>query len=116
MLTAADVAGLTAMFMDTQTDTALILYRYNDGSTLYDTIAAQSVQVAYPARQARPGGVVGAEQTLADVAFYKESPFNVQVSDWFEIDGHKGGRITRVATDPITGIIVADGFYDQGTA
>ena len=113
LLTAADRADLLATFTEAQPDTTLTLYRpQNDGS--YTTIPAQEVQVAYAARQPRTGGMVGVDETRADVTFYRESPFDVRVDDVFELDGHRGGRITGVHTDPVLGVIVAEGSYETG--
>ena len=114
MLSAADKRDLIAVFTEAQEDTSLVLYRLNDSTGAYDPLPAQEVQVAYPARQARPGASQGAVATLADVSFYREAPFDVRVGDAFSLDGHKGGAITRVLTDPVLGVIQADGTVDVG--
>lgn len=114
MLSAADVADLRTEFVEAQEDTSLVLYRLNESTQAYDAIAAQDVQIAYPARQARPGLSPGAVATFADVTFYREAPFDVRVGDAFSLDGHKSGAITRVSTDPVLGVIAADGAIDVG--
>ena len=113
MLTAADVADLRGVFVDAQTDHSLVLAR-SDGAGGYTTIAAQDVQVAYAARQPGQGPLVGTEQTLTPLTFYRESPFNVQVGDRFELDGHRGGTIRRVWPDPVLGVIAAEADVDTG--
>ena len=110
MLNARDVAALTSVHTEAQEDTSLVLYRLNEGSGAYEALAAQEVQVVYPARQPRPGATQGATANLADVSFHRETPFDVRVGDAFALDGHKGGAIIRVTTDPVLRqVIVADG-------
>jgi hypothetical protein len=116
MLTAADVADLLGIHTDAQPDTSLVLYR-PDGSGGYTELPAQGVQVSYTTRrQIQTGGIVGTEQALADVTFHRESPFDVRIGDEFFLDGHKGGKIRRVTTDPVLGVIMADGDIDVGVA
>jgi hypothetical protein len=112
MLTASDVADLLDIATDAQADHSLILYRpHSDGSGT--TIAAQDVQVVYTSgRQARAQIQPGVGETLDDVTFYRESPFNVRKGDQFELDGHRGGYITATSTDPVLGLISASGKYD----
>ena len=115
MLNTRDVAALVNVFTEAQEDSRLVLYRLNEGSGEYAPLAAQDVQVAYPSRrQVQATGTQGAVATMADVAFYREAPFDVRVGDAFSIDGHKGGTITRVMTDPVLGVIQADGMFDVG--
>ena len=112
MLTAADVADLLSLAANAQPDHSLILNRpHSDGSATL--IAAQDVQVVYSSlRQARASSMPGTVQTLDDVTFYRESPFNVRVGDQFQLDGHRGGFITAIDTDPVLGLISAAGRYD----
>lgn len=114
ILTAADITDLTALAAEAQPDHSLILYR-DDGAGGTIAQAAQDVQIMYPARQARSGVGAGTVETLADVTFVRESPFNVQVGDWFELHGQKGGRIRRVTRDPALNLIYADGTFESGT-
>lgn len=116
MFSLDDQAQLLAVFTDAQTDTSLTLYRYNEGSGAYDAIPAQGVQVAYAARQTQFGGVQNVEASLAGLTFYREAPFDVRVGDTFSLDGHKGGTIRRVYTDPVLGVIAAEADLDIGTA
>jgi hypothetical protein len=113
MLTAADTAALRDLFVEAQEDHALVLAR-SDGAGGYTTITAQDVQVAYAARQPQSGVLTGTAQTLSGLTFYRESPFNVQVGDLFELDGHKGGTIRRVYPDPVLGVIAAEADLDTG--
>lgn len=115
MLNAADVADLLDIFTDAQEPTSLTLYRYNQNSTQDDAIT-YDVQVTYPGQQPRHGGLIGTETTLAPVRFYREAPFDVYVGDMFNLDGHKGGTIRLVGTDPVLGVKFADGDFDAGTA
>ena len=114
ILTAADIADLAGLAAEAQPDHSLILAR-SDGAGGYTTIPAQDVQVMYPARQARAAVGAGAVETLADVTFLRESPFNVQVGDRFELNGQRAGKIRRVTIDPVLGLIMADGTFDVGT-
>ena len=114
MLTAADVADLTAVAMDAQTDHNLVLRRYaNDGTKT--TLAAQAVQVSYESRrQPRDTSMPGTAGSLSGLTFYREAPFDVQVGDRFVLDGHTGGTIRRVYPDPVLGVIVAEADLDTG--
>jgi hypothetical protein len=113
MLTPADVGDLTAIFTDAQVDHQLTLYRY-DSSGARQQIVVQGVQVAYPGRQPQSGASPGAQGTLSAVTFYREFQFDVLVGDTFKLDGHSGGRIDRVLTDPVLGVTIADGTLDTG--
>lgn len=108
MLTATDIADLLALATDAQPAHSLVLYR----PATQTTIAAQNVQVVYPGTQPRIGGMIGVDETRDDVAFYKAAPFDVKKGDQFEFDGHRGGVITAVFTDPVLGLIGASGSYD----
>lgn len=115
MLTAADVTDLRTEFVEAQEDFTLVLYRLNESTQAYDPITAQDVQIAYPQRtRPQSGQSQGAVASMADVTFYRESPFDVLVGDTFGLDGHKGGTITRVTTDPVLGVIAADAVLDVG--
>jgi hypothetical protein len=116
MLTAADVADLRDMFTDAQVDHSLTLKRYNQNTDQYDTITVQGVQIAYPARQPRTGGVIGTEQSLVPVTLYREAPFDVYVGDTFSLDGRKGGTIRSVYPDPVLGVIIAEADIETGVA
>lgn len=116
ILTAAEVADLRAEITDAQTDTMLTLYRYNQNTGQDDAIGPYAVQVAYPDQMVRAGGLAGTEQALARIRFYREPPFDARTGDMFTADGHPGGVIRRVSTDPVLGVIVAEGDYDVGTA
>ena len=114
ILTAADRADLLTLAAEAQPDHSLILRRYNPNTDDFDVLAAQDVQVVYAQRQAREIGMVGVNETRDDVTFYREAPFDVEVDDRFSLDGHRGGRITSVTTDPVIGMIGADGTYETG--
>lgn len=113
MLTATDIADLLALANDAQPAHSLVLYRPSTGTT----IAAQNVQVVYTAqRQERGTSTPGIDETRDDIAFYKAAPFDVKKGDQFEFDGHRGGVITAVFTDPVLGLIGASGSYDVARA
>lgn len=114
MLDATDVADLRTVFTDAQTDYALVLYRYNNGSGLWDELTAQNVQVALAARQAISSHMPGIQTLESPLTFYREAPFNVVVGDTFAYDGHKGGKVTRVFTEPVLGVIAAEATLDEG--
>jgi hypothetical protein len=113
MLTPADVAELTAVAMDAQTDHSLVLAR-SDGAGGYTALPAQLVQVVYAARQPQPGSLPGTAQTLSGLTFMREAPFDVRVGDRFELDGHRGGTIRRVYPEPVLGVILAEADMDTG--
>jgi hypothetical protein len=113
MLTANDVADLYDMVLDTQTAHSLTLRRTDVNGT-HTTLAPQSVQVAYAARQPLTGGLTGTAQTLTGLAFYGPSDFNVRVGDKFILDGHTGGTIRRVIPDPVLGVVIAEADLDTG--
>jgi hypothetical protein len=114
MLTAADVADLTAIAMDAQTDHSLVLAR-SDGAGGYTSLPAQAVQVVYESRrQPANTAMPGVAQSLSGLTFLREAPFDVRVGDRFELDGHRGGTIRRVYPEPVLGVILAEGDMDTG--
>ena len=117
LLTTLDVALLGGLFVEAQPDTTVTFYRYNQTTGQDDVIGPYEVQVAYITdRQTASGGQIGTEQALAGVRFYREAPFAVYPGDIFQIDGHKGGTIRRVGTDPVLGVKFAEGDYDVTVA
>lgn len=116
MLTGADVAALVDVAITAQNPTTLVIKRYNQNTNAMDTLPAQNVQVVYPRRQARPAGQPGVEEARADVTFYRAAPFDVYVGDNFDLDGHGGGEIRRVGTDPVLGLKFAEADFDPGVA
>ena len=114
ILTAADIADLAGLAAEAQPDHSLILYR-SDGAGGANPLPAQDVQIMYADRRSRPAAGAAVNETMADITFLRESPFDVQVGDYFSLQNQHGGRIRRVTIDPVLGLIMADGTFDVGT-
>lgn len=120
LLTAAEAADLVAEIFNAQPPSAVVFYRLNEATGAYDALPAQNtVRTQSFGRGTKNTSGASSPAVSGDslpLHWIMAPDADVAVGDWFELDGHKGGRVIRVRFDNVLGVKLVDGDLPTGAA